>query len=80
MKRHILGGQANLWTERLPEQENRDFNTFPRLAAMCEALWTPLDEKNYTAFHKRLSFHLVERYKVMGVNYNPLNVLKPPKR
>ncbi|KAH7820802.1 putative beta-N-acetylglucosaminidase [Monocercomonoides exilis] len=74
--KRVLGGQANLWTEHLPQQENRDFNTFPRLAALCEALWTPREKKEYKSFLDRLSFYLVERYKVMGVNYNPMNVLK----
>lgn len=74
--KHVLGGQANLWTEHLPTQQKREFNTLPRLAGLCEALWTPLNRKNWNSFHNRVSFSLAERYDEMGLTYNPSNLLK----
>jgi len=37
---HVLGGQANLWTEYAP-QGVLDERLFPRLCAMAEVLWSP---------------------------------------
>ncbi len=38
-RKYVLGGEANLWTEYLP-QEKVDGNMFPRLLALAEVLWT----------------------------------------
>ncbi|KAH7821030.1 putative beta-N-acetylglucosaminidase [Monocercomonoides exilis] len=74
LAKHVLGGQGNLWTERLPTRKQREFNTFPRLAALSEALWSREEDKDYESFVKRMREHMVERYKAMGVNYNGLNL------
>lgn len=55
---HILGVQANLWTEKAVMQERRDLLTFPRLYALAEAAWTPPESKDYAAFEERLRVHL----------------------
>jgi hypothetical protein len=38
-RRHILGGQANLWTEYVPDEATVEYMLLPRLSAMAEALW-----------------------------------------
>jgi len=53
----ILGGQLNLWTERIP-QERVDFMLFPRLCAMAECLWTGAARPGFKHFSHRLENHL----------------------
>lgn len=54
----ILGVQANLWTERVPNEQRLDFMVFPRIAALAETAWTPAGKKNFEAFNKILKKHL----------------------
>jgi hexosaminidase len=37
---HVLGGQANIWTEYMDSPRVVDFFAFPRLCAVAEALWS----------------------------------------
>jgi len=67
--KHILGGQANLWTEYVPTPEHSMYMFFPRLEAMAEVLWTMPANKNYEDFQKRLGRQF-ERYENSGVNYS----------
>jgi hexosaminidase len=63
----ILGGQANVWTEWIPDVRKYDLMVWPRILAMSEVMWSS-GPKNYSAFSKRLdaSYPLLEQ---MGVNY-----------
>jgi len=36
---HVLGGQANLWTEYIPNLRQVEYMMFPRLGALAEADW-----------------------------------------
>lgn len=49
-RKYILGGQANLWTEYLPDMHAVYYNAFPRLLAMSEVLWT--EEKNRKTYNE----------------------------
>jgi hexosaminidase len=49
-KPHLLGVQANLWSEHLHDRHIVDHMTFPRLAAVAESAWTPSRLKNYGRF------------------------------
>ncbi|TET19155.1 MAG: beta-N-acetylhexosaminidase, partial [Candidatus Cloacimonadota bacterium] len=37
---HILGAQANLWTEFIDTPEHAQYMTFPRIAAIAEVIWS----------------------------------------
>jgi hexosaminidase len=50
----VLGGAANLWTERFPP-ERVDAMLFPRLLAMAEALWTAPADRDFPAFVERVA-------------------------
>ncbi len=66
-KKHILGGECNLWSERAP-QEKVDGRMFPRILAMSEVLWSYPEKRNFTEFRKRVQL----QYPVLnalGVNY-----------
>ncbi|MBU8869626.1 MAG: beta-N-acetylhexosaminidase [Gemmatimonadales bacterium] len=56
-QRRILGGELNLWTERIP-QDRVDFMLFPRLCAMAECLWTGPERPGFENFSERLEGHL----------------------
>jgi hexosaminidase len=68
-RKHILGGQANLWAEYIPTPEHAEYMLFPRLEAMAEVLWTLPANKNYDDFQKRL-VRQFERYDNSGINYS----------
>jgi len=67
--KHILGGQANLWSEFVPTPDHAEYMLYPRLEAMTEALWTMQSNKNYDNFLKRLNRQF-ERYDYAGINYS----------
>jgi hexosaminidase len=52
-KKYILGGEANLWTERAP-QETVDSKLFPRILALSEVFWNNPQNKNYDEFYSRV--------------------------
>jgi len=60
--RSILGVIAPLWTEFVPNQARLDYQVFPRLLAVAETGWTPLESKDlgdfiarYRLFQKQLA-------------------------
>ena len=67
--KHILGGQANLWTEYIPNLKHAEYMTFPRIAAMAEVLWSPMEVRNWGDFSRRIQI-LMKRYDQMNVNYS----------
>ena len=67
-KKHIIGAQANLWTEYIPTEDHVEYMTIPRLAAMCEVQWMQADKKNYEDFIKRLP-QLLTIYDNLEYNY-----------
>ncbi len=70
-RRHILGGQAQLWSEYLPDIRHTQYMAFPRTAALAEVLWSPSDQRDYDRFLARLRPHL-ERLDAMDVNYRAM--------
>ncbi|ALE07570.1 beta-N-acetylhexosaminidase [Arthrobacter sp. ERGS1:01] len=65
--RHILGGQANIWTEHIDSPRTLDYMAFPRLAAMAEVLWSS-PARDWEDFKARLGTHLA-RLEAAGVEY-----------
>lgn len=53
-KQNIIGIQANLWTERIQNEERFDFMVYPRLAAMAEAAWSGVARKDFGNFNRRM--------------------------
>ncbi|XVV10450.1 beta-N-acetylhexosaminidase [Actinoplanes sp. CA-131856] len=70
---HVLGGQANIWTEHMENARRVDYMTYPRLCALAETLWGP---QSYESFTTRLPAHL-SRLDALGVNYRPLTGPRP---
>lgn len=67
---HVLGGQANLWTEHVDSSRRLDYQVFPRLCALAEALWSGTEEGAVESFAERLRGHLL-RLDAAGVEYRP---------
>ncbi|WP_228852865.1 beta-N-acetylhexosaminidase [Aegicerativicinus sediminis] len=65
---YILGAQGNLWTEYIPTEDQLTYMVLPRMAALAEGVWSPLENKDYEDFINRAS-HLRTIYDKMGVNY-----------
>jgi hexosaminidase len=66
--RHVLGAQAQLWTEYIPDPKRAEYMAFPRLAALAEVVWTPAERKDLASFRVRLARHLA-RLDALDVNY-----------
>ena len=76
--KHILGAQAQVWTEYIPDAKHVEYMLFPRMAALAEAVWTPVNRRSYSNFVERLGPHLV-RLQAMDVNYRPLDAKTLPQ-
>lgn len=63
---HILGLQANVWTERLRTDSQLDAAIFPRLAAVAETAWSPAAGRDWDGFAARLPAQMA-RYRALGV-------------
>ncbi|GAA0500017.1 beta-N-acetylhexosaminidase [Paractinoplanes deccanensis] len=72
---HVLGGQANVWTEHMEHARRVDYMTYPRLCAFAEAVWGA-PTRSYESFVERLPVHLA-RLDALGVNYRPLAGPRP---
>ena len=68
-KKHVLGAQANLWSEYIPNVSHSEYMLFPRLAAVSEMLWTPKEKKDWNRFSGNLE-KLLSRFDAMGINYS----------
>lgn len=67
-QKHIIGVQANLWTEYIPTFSHAQYMVLPRWAALSEVQWTMSDKKNYADFLSRLP-RLIKWYDAEGYNY-----------
>lgn len=66
---HVLGLQANVWTEHIRLDERVGHATFPRAAAVAEVGWTPLAKRDWHDFLGRLP-GAFRAYRLLGVPYS----------
>ncbi|GAA3100344.1 hypothetical protein GCM10020254_52270 [Streptomyces goshikiensis] len=70
---HVLGAQANVWTEVMENQGRVDYQVFPRLAAFAEVVWSRLPEsagRDWDGFEERMAGHRA-RLDALGVDHRP---------
>ncbi|MBT2389694.1 beta-N-acetylhexosaminidase [Streptomyces sp. ISL-1] len=70
---HILGTQANVWTEVMQDRSRVDYQVFPRLAAFAEVAWSALAapaDRDFADFERRMTAHY-KRLDALGVDYRP---------
>ncbi len=66
--KHIVGVQANHWSEYMPTYAQVEYMALPRWAALAEVQWSPAKLKNYENFLERIP-QLLAIYNQMGYNY-----------
>ena len=75
---HVLGVQAQLWSEYMKTWDKLEYQAFPRMAALAEVAWTLPANKDYEAFKVRLE-PMRARYKAAGLNAFAGELPSPPK-
>ncbi|WP_219469417.1 beta-N-acetylhexosaminidase [Nonomuraea rhizosphaerae] len=72
----VVGAQAQLWSERIPDPRTLDYRTWPRACALAEVTWSGSAGDDFPA---RLDEHL-GRLDALGVEYRPLDGPRPWQR
>ena len=72
-EKHILGVQANLWTEYISTEEHLHYMLLPRLLALSEVQWCRPENKDYAGFLTKLSEHEFRVLETLGYNYRKLD-------
>lgn len=65
--KHIMGVQANTWTEYILTPEHLEYMIFPRALALAEIAWTPQEERSWEDFKPRMNAHIL-KLQQMGIN------------
>jgi hexosaminidase len=66
--KHILGVQANLWSEFMRSEERVTYQAYPRAAALAEVAWSQPASIDWEKFRKRMPAQLA-RYDRLGLAY-----------
>ena len=67
--KYVLGAQANVWTEYMPNTRKVEYQIFPRMSALSEVVWSPKNKRNFTDFQKRLQVEFA-RFNLWKANYS----------
>lgn len=65
---HILGVQANMWTEYISDAEHLEYMLLPRLAALSEVQWCQPENKDWERFLGSID-EICAHYAQMGYKY-----------
>jgi len=68
-QQHVIGVQANLWTEYIATPAKAEYMLLPRMLALSEVAWTPQNGKNYRNFSEERVPHHLAMLESMGYNY-----------
>ena len=74
-QQHILGLQANIWTEHIRTEDRLAYMTFPRAAAVAEVGWSAPEQHDWNSFLRRLPSEFA-RYRALGLRYSD-DALRP---
>ena len=77
-RKHILGVQANVWTEHMQTDQRMLLMAFPRAIALAERAWTREEDANWDDFARRLPAEMA-RLKVLGVTADTVPFEPSPK-
>jgi len=64
--KHIIGAQANVWTEYILDSRHVEYMAFPRASALSEVLWTLPENKNQLRFNQAM-IKQYQRYKAADI-------------
>jgi len=65
---YFLGGQANLWTEYIPDFKHAEYMVYPRALALSEALWSSRENRDWNRFRMKLFENHFSRLDYLDVN------------
>ena len=68
-RRHVLGVQANLWSEHIRTPERLAYMAFPRAAAVAELAWSPPERRSWPDFLERLAVQF-GRYRSLAMPFS----------
>ncbi|MEP6949845.1 MAG: family 20 glycosylhydrolase [Ginsengibacter sp.] len=66
--KHVLGGEACLWTENVATPERVEYMMLPRLLALSEVLWSQPENKNKAGFINKVEEQF-KRFDAEKINY-----------
>jgi hexosaminidase len=66
-RQHILGVQANIWTEHIRTDDRVEYMTFPRAAALAEVGWSAVSGRDWNGFLARLPQQM-QRYELFSIH------------
>jgi hexosaminidase len=65
---HVIGLQANIWTEHIRTDPQVSYMAFPRAAAVAELGWSPAASHDWNGFRERMAVQL-DRYRALGIGF-----------
>ena len=68
-QKHILGVQANLWTEYIGTSDYLEYMLLPRMSALSEVQWCNSSKKDFDRFSSALKAESFKIYDILGYNY-----------
>ncbi len=68
LKNLVLGAQANVWTEYMPNPKHVEYMIFPRIIAFAENVWGKNTSGNWTEFRQKVDKEL-DKLNEMNINY-----------
>ena len=68
-QKHLLGVQANLWTEYIGSDEYLEYMLLPRMLALSEVQWCPQGTKDFTRFMDAVRTKQYPVFELLGYNY-----------
>lgn len=63
--KHILGAQANVWTEYIQAMPQVEYMVYPRALALAEVVWSPKEKRNWDTFAAKFRTH----FRYLGLNH-----------
>jgi hexosaminidase len=64
---HLLGAQAQMWTDHHPTEPEIERLVYPRACAVSEIVWSPAGARDYSRFVARLAVH-AQRLAALGID------------
>lgn len=74
---YVMGVQANCWSEYMHNPKTLEYRLFPRALALSEIAWTPVKEKDYDDFIRRLDNDAALRLRAEHINFHIPAVEQP---
>ena len=67
--KHILGVQANLWTEYIATPEHLEYMLLPRMTALSEVQWCEPENKDIERYKAAMEAESFKIFDILGYNY-----------